>query len=226
MVTSTSKSDYHGGMIALRRNFQQGFMLQGAYTFGRAMDDADLAVGTTAYQDAADIQADRAVAGYDAAHKVSIVGLWELPFFRNGSGLTQTLLGGWQLAGSASCRAGRRSTSPPARRSRAGLQRRRQRRRSSERARRRHQDERLEQGRIPERHLPGVGLPDAAPGENGNLPRNAYRGPGYVDVSLSLSKKFRVQRWSGEFRLDAFNAFNRVNLADPTMDLSSTNFGR
>ena len=42
-------------------------MLQGAYTFGRAMDDADLAVGTTAYQDAADIQADRAVASRPAA---------------------------------------------------------------------------------------------------------------------------------------------------------------
>jgi hypothetical protein len=33
-------------------------------------------------------------------------------------------------------------------------------------------------------------------------------------------------RWYGEFRLDAFNALNRVNLSDPTMDLSSTNFGR
>jgi hypothetical protein len=43
---------------------------------------------------------------------------------------------------------------------------------------------------------------------------------------LSLTKKFRVQRWSGELRLDAFNAFNRVNLADPTTDMSSTNFGR
>ena len=30
----------------------------------------------------------------------------------------------------------------------------------------------------------------------------------------------------GEFRLDAFNAFNRVNLADPVMDLSNTNFGK
>jgi hypothetical protein len=66
-------------------------------------------------------------------------------------------------------------------------------------------------------------FPLSAAGENGNLPRNAYRGPGYVDVSLSVTKKFRVQRWSGEFRL---NAFNRVNLADPVMDMSSTNFGR
>jgi hypothetical protein len=26
--------------------------------------------------------------------------------------------------------------------------------------------------------------------------------------------------------VDAFNAFNRVNLADPTLDMSSPNFGR
>ena len=65
MVTSTSKSDYQGGTVALRRNFQQGCMLQGAYTFGKAMNDADIAVGTTAFQDAADIGAEWAVAGYD-----------------------------------------------------------------------------------------------------------------------------------------------------------------
>jgi hypothetical protein len=34
------------------------------------------------------------------------------------------------------------------------------------------------------------------------------------------------RRWTGELRLDAFNALNRVNLSDPVMDLSSTNFGR
>jgi hypothetical protein len=70
-------------------------------------------------------------------------------------------------------------------------------------------------------------FPTPAPGQNGNLPRNAFRGPGFIDVSLSLSKKFVVNgKWSGEFRLDAFNALNRVNLSDPAMDLSSTNFGR
>ena len=41
-------------------------MLQGAYTFGRAMNDADIAVGATAFQDAADIGGEWAVAGYDA----------------------------------------------------------------------------------------------------------------------------------------------------------------
>ena len=90
MVTSTSRSEYHGSTVSLKRNLQQGYMLQYAYTFGRALDDADLAVGTSAFQDAADLGAEWAVAGYDATHKVSIVDLWEMPFFK-GPGLVSRL---------------------------------------------------------------------------------------------------------------------------------------
>ena len=228
MVTSTSSSDYHGGTIALKRNFRQGIMLQGAYTFGKAMDDADAAVGSTAYQDAADIRTDRAVAGYDATHKVSIVGLWELPFFREGSGIAPKVLGGWQLAGSAILQSGSpinivNNASYPSGDFNAD---------GSGGDRPNAPASTVKQGGwSKDEYLAGIfkaaDFPRPVAGQNGNLTRNAFRGPGYVDVSLSLSKKFRVQqKWSGELRLDAFNALNRVNLADPTTDLSSTNFGR
>ena len=66
-------------------------MLQGAYTFGKAMNDADIAVGTTNFQDAADLGAEWAIAGYDVRHKLALVGVWEMPFFKNSTGLTRTL---------------------------------------------------------------------------------------------------------------------------------------
>jgi hypothetical protein len=71
-------------------------------------------------------------------------------------------------------------------------------------------------------------FPRPAAGQNGNLSRNAFRGPGYIDTSLSVSKKFKFNgKWTSEVRLDAFNVFNRVNLNDPVMDLSSAaNFGK
>ena len=84
-------------------------MLQGAYTFGRAMDDADLAVGSTAFQDAADLGGEWAVAGYDATHKLSIVGLWELPFFQQQRRAVRarcSAAGSWPAR--RSCRAARR----------------------------------------------------------------------------------------------------------------------
>ena len=86
MVTSTSSSDYHGGTFPLRRDFQQGYMLQGAYTFGKAMNDTDLAVGLRRSRTPPTSGGERALAGYNVAHKLAIVGLWEVPFFKNGSG--------------------------------------------------------------------------------------------------------------------------------------------
>jgi hypothetical protein len=228
MVRSNSRANFHGGTFTLRRNFKQGYMLQGAYTFGKAMNDADQAVGATAFQDAADIAADYAIAGYDVRHKLALVGLWEIPFFRNSTGLKQKLLGGWQLAGSAIMQTGNpinvtttatfatgdfngdgsggdRPNAPT-----SGVK---------------------ASGWSQEEYLAGIfraaDFPVPARGTNGNLVRNAYRGPGYADVSLSLSKRFQVTpKINTEVRIDAFNAFNRVNLSDPNMDLSNTNFGR
>jgi hypothetical protein len=42
-----------------------------------------------------------------------------------------------------------------------------------------------------------------------------------------LSKKFALTtKVNTEVRVDAFNAFNRVNLSDPVTDLANSNFGK
>jgi hypothetical protein len=64
-------------------------------------------------------------------------------------------------------------------------------------------------------------------GEDGNLSRNAFRGPSFKDVDLGLVKNTVVSdRIKVEFRADAFNLFNRVNLYNPIGDLSSPQFGQ
>ena len=63
-------------------------------------------------------------------------------------------------------------------------------------------------------------------GEDGNLSRNAFRGPSFKDVDLSLVKTTAVsERIKVEFRADAFNLFNRVNFYNPIGDMSSNQFG-
>jgi outer membrane receptor protein involved in Fe transport len=53
-------------------------------------------------------------------------------------------------------------------------------------------------------------------GTNGNIGRNAFRGPGAFWDNMSLSKNIPiVERFSFEFRVDAFNVFNHPNLANP-----------
>jgi hypothetical protein len=228
MVRSNSRANYQGGTVTLRRNFRNGYMIQGSYTFGKAMNDADIAVGSTAFQDAANIGADYAIAGYDVPHKLALAGVWEIPFLKDATGLKKTFLGGWQLAGSAIFQAGNPinvtngATFPTGDYNADGS--------GGDRPNAPTGNVKTSGWSVDE-YLAGIfkasDFPVPARGTNGNLVRNAYRGPGYADVSLSLSKRFQTTaKLNTEFRLDAFNAFNRVNLDQPNMDLSSANFGK
>ena len=89
-----------------------------------------------------------------------------------------------------------------------------------------------------ERLLNAAGFAEAAASTLGNEGRNAFTGPGFYSLDLSVARSFPV-RWMGEagrirFRADAFNFLNHANLGNPdplfTFPLSSTfgtaTFGR
>ena len=74
-------------------------------------------------------------------------------------------------------------------------------------------------------------FPTPTPGTNGNLRRNAYRGPAYFNVDLSLIKSIEVGWFTQDhatlqFRFEAFNALNTTNLENPVPNLSDPLFGR
>lgn len=63
-------------------------------------------------------------------------------------------------------------------------------------------------------------------GSEGNLGRNPYIGPGFANINTEFAKVVKYkERYSLELRADIFNLFNRVNLANPISDLSSSQFG-
>jgi len=63
-------------------------------------------------------------------------------------------------------------------------------------------------------------------GTYGNLHRNAVFGPGFEDVDLSLLKNFPIykERVHAQFRVEMFNVFNRLNLAQPLNNLGYGSF--
>jgi len=64
-------------------------------------------------------------------------------------------------------------------------------------------------------------------GTYGNSGRNAYEGPGHRNLSLSLSRLFRLGRARLiEARAEAFNALNWLQPGQPINNLSNQNFGR
>ena len=63
-----------------------------------------------------------------------------------------------------------------------------------------------------------------APGEFGNLKRGEFRGPSVVQFDLALRRNFHLgqlgeSKLRGEFQVDFYNLFNRVNFTNPTASL-------
>ncbi len=63
-------------------------------------------------------------------------------------------------------------------------------------------------------------------GTFGNLGRNTVYGPNFVQVDVSLSKETKVERFTAQFRVEAFNVANHPNLAQPNTVFGTAAFGR
>jgi hypothetical protein len=74
-----------------------------AYTWSRAIDDSTADFNTTVLtprrgQDFQNIRADRSVSALSRTHRLTITGLYDLPYFKNGNWLKRNLLGNWLFA--------------------------------------------------------------------------------------------------------------------------------
>ena len=80
-----------------------------------------------------------------------------------------------------------------------------------------------------EQLLTTAGFAEAAASTLGNAGRNAFRGPGFYNLDVSVQRAFGL-RWLGEsgrlaFRASAFNLLNHANLGNPDSLLTSPTFG-
>src|SRR5204863_901446 len=65
-----------------------------------------------------------------------------------------------------------------------------------------------------------------APGSYGNLEANSLVGPNWFNLDVGLVRSFRVAgEQQVQFRLEAFNVLNRVQLGLPVASLNAPNFG-
>jgi hypothetical protein len=60
----------------------------------------------------------------------------------------------------------------------------------------------------------------------GNLGRNTFTGPSFVNFDFNLTKTTRItERLTHQFRTEFFNAFNNTNFNTPITALNSPDFG-
>ena len=222
-----ARSEYHGLQFQLNRRLSNGFTAQASYTMGKAMDTgSDVQVGALPV-DARALDLEWAVADFDVRHRLVVNWLWEIPFLKDASGLTGALLGGWQINGITALQSGfpfsvfTGAAYPTGDYNGDGV--------NNDRP-----------------NLPSFGLdpPNTdkqafingvfvaadfpRPDVLGDLPRNAYRGPGYASTDLSLFKNFALGMRDSklQFRAEVFNVFNRVNLQRPNGNMAQGTFGR
>lgn len=85
--------------------------------------------------------------------------------------------------------------------------------------------------------LPTTTNPDGVTANN-NDPPNLHRrdnpwtypgleGPGVEQIDMTLNKRFKItERFSLEARIEGYNVFNHINLANPIVDFNNANFGK
>jgi hypothetical protein len=222
----SADSYYHALQLNLTKRFSTGLQFQTAYTVSKSIDTASAtesvfqngALGSFR-QDPFDSRSARALSDFDIRQNFVANFLYDLPFGKgrligsNLKGVTSALASGWSTGGIVTVRSGFPfNVALGFDQSLSGID-----------------NPQYTRPNV----APGVNLSDAITGDPagfvnpaffqlqplgfyGNLPRNALRGPNLRSFDMMLSKGTPINdRLRTEFRVEAFNLFNRPNFAPP-----------
>jgi len=221
LVEPGDNSNYNSLQFNVERRFARGFTILANYTFAKSIDTSSYNKQTgQTVTDPYNRGFDRGVSDFNHAQVFNLSGLWDLPI-KPANRLANSLIGGWQFSGIISLKSGEPfSIFSDVDNSGAGI--------GSDRANligNPYLSGSRSRGAQVAEWLNTAAFGENTPGTFGNIGRNRFNGPGYASTDLALQKDFRiVERFAVQFRAEAFNAFNRPNLMNPTGDLLSGNF--
>jgi outer membrane receptor protein involved in Fe transport len=233
-TAARSASKYNSLQASLRQRASQGLEFLASYTLAKGTTNnrgfygigggsgPQGVTGATEgayWQNTYDPEAEWGPMFHDVRHNLVLSATYELPIGRGHaiggqwSGVTETLLGGWRMAGIFQTRSGLPITVID------GRARSLQGERGSERPNCVGDWKPADQSI--DRWLDINGFAAAALGTFGNCPVGVARAPGYTNFDLALMKKFAVGdvRYA-EFRIEAFNVLNHPSFGPPGRDLS------
>jgi hypothetical protein len=230
------KSHYHGLAVGFKLN-RSDVNLGVAYTLGRAIDRSSTATPPQRPDANGPDDQDEGYSDFDIRNKIAVSLNWKLP--GPSAGAARAIIGGWQLAGVLLAQTGTPYTVICNRgfvpvRNAAGVI-----------VGNSGCDYNADGTNLDRPNVPAFGdskdgnnddfvkgiftaadFPAPGLGQPGNLGRNTFRGPRYFNVDLALVKSFRVTRADLQLRLEAFNAFDTVNLLNPDNNIASATFGK
>jgi hypothetical protein len=226
---SQGSGNYNGLQVSLDRRYTNGLSYGVSYTWSKSMNvggDGYYGVEGGVPQDAYDpARFDRSVSGLDLAHILSVNTLYDIPVgrgkrFSTGHSAFDYIVGGWQINNLFQAHSGIAFTPLS----------------SSDIA---NTGQALNYEHLNRVGSPGLSKKNTAEWFNtaayatpalytfGDAGRNSLRGPSYWELDSSVFRQFPVGEGRRfEFRAEAFNLFNNVDLGQPQNDINSgTAFG-
>jgi Carboxypeptidase regulatory-like domain/TonB dependent receptor-like, beta-barrel len=211
-----ARSIYHGLTASWNKRYSSNWQAQASYTYGNAKDTwsggqiggSDFDNGAGSATDWWDPEYEYGPSSYDIRHTFVVNGVYVLPFGQTKTGFVGALVKGWQVGGVAQFSSGLPFTPFESYDQIGDLQ----------------SDTGLQKpnvsgpvtypGTADQWFDPSVFSVPAA-GVFGNARRNSMRAAGLKVADLSLFKNQTFGRVHAQFRLEAFNSFNWVNLGLP-----------
>ena len=242
LITGIANSTYNALEASLKKRFSHSLAFLVSYTYSKAIDDASsfnmtgsaakpVAGENDLAQNPFDLAAERGPSLFDARHRFVFSYQWSLPLFHQSGGITQAVLGGWQLNGIVTAMSGTPFTVFDS-------------------------TDVSNQGGAPEITGFSANRPNLVSGQNpnsgpkttsawlnraafaqvisdpnspdqqfGNAGRNIGVGPRFSDWDFSIFKNFRITEYKDiQFRAELFNILNHPNFRLPDSDISSPTF--
>lgn len=218
---SDGNSNYNSMQVSVNKRFTRGYSLMASYTWSKMIDDAsgDGTVSPNPF----DQKFNRGLSNLDIPHRFVGSFVYELPRFQNGMALLKYVVGGWDVNGIVSLQSGPTFTVISGRdNSFTGVNQDR-----ADLIGNPYLDAGRPNGQLVDRYFNIDAFAFNAIGTYGTAGRNILRGPGDVNVDFGLFKNIPVtERHKVQFRMETFNALNRVNLGNPNANRSAAAFGR
>ncbi len=242
-VSNGVNSSYHGGTIELRKSFAKGFSVQTNYRFSKWLDtSSDTSTGQFSdnsepgkgAQNIDCLRCERARSLFDIPHRFAFAGVWNPNFFQDSKNCIAFLAKDWQISAIFSAQSGRPFSVWNGAASTAGGDYNRDGGGGAVGGGfydRPNAPASLNTNWSNQDFINGLFTASVFPvpvaGTDGNLGRNTFRGPAHTTLDLSLARKFKFTETKCLIlKMEAFNAFNNVNLFLPTVDLSLAAFGK
>ncbi len=224
VLSSIFASDYNGLQLSAER---RGTRLSGKayYSFGRGFEDVDFqGGGLPGVQNATRLADERGRNSNDRTHTFTLSGVWRLDYLKDATAWAAALARNWTVSAIVTLQSGQpltigagqdRNLDGPTN-DRADLV----------------GNPEVDHGQPREVLIEGwfntAAFANPALGTNGSSGRSIIEGPGYRNVDLGLFRDIPVKgRSMFQFRLEATNVLNVVNLSNPGTNLSApATFGK